>query len=273
MRLGKFEVSKKSIVLGIFVFVLFIWFFVQPSNGRDWNVDQRVLPYIEFEGEGVSVYNIRNFSYSSVDDYVVQYYDRTFDLGGLDSVDYIVEPFGEFSGAAHTFFSFGFNSGEHLAISVEIRKEVGEEFSPWKGLVRQYEIMYVIGDENDLVKLRSNYRNDSVYLYPVNTTQDKMRKLFVGMLKKANELRDEPEFYNTLTTTCTTEIVRHVNGITEGRVPFSYKVLMPGYSDSLAYDLGLIERMGSFEETREGALINGKVGGEGDFSEMIRSEK
>jgi hypothetical protein len=268
----KFEVKGKKRVILLILFIGFvIWFSIKPSNDREWNVDQKILSYAEFEGDFVHVYNIRNFSYSSVDDYVVSYYNRSFDLRELDSVDYIVEPFGEWEGAAHTFFSFGFSDGNYVAISIEIRKEVGESFSTWKGLLKQYEIMYVIGDENDLVKLRSNYRKDSVYVYPANTTKDSMRLLFVDMLEKTNNLKSEPEFYNTLTNTCTTGLAQHVNVISPKRVPFSLKVLAPGYSDELAYDLGLIEKRGSFEETREYYKINEKAFGEGDFSEMIRA--
>jgi len=168
----------------------------------------------------------------------------------------MVEPFsGHGLGAAHTLLSFGFVD-EYVAISVEIRKEKGEKFSPLKGLFRNYELMYVIGDERDLIKLRSNYRRDTVYLYRINTTAERMQFVFLDMLERINEIRYEPEFYNTLTNTCTTNIVRHVNTIVPGRITLSYKVLMPAYSDELAYDLGLIVTNSSFEETREHYKIN-----------------
>ena len=169
----------------------------------------------------------------------------------------MVEPFsGHGGGAAHTLVSFGFEGDDYVAISAEIRKERGESFSPIRGLFRQYEIVYMIADERDVVKLRSNYRKDDVFLYPIQTTKENMQKLFVSMLERANKLATEPEFYNTLTNTCTTNLVTHVNNIVPGRIPFSYKILMPAYSDELAQKIGLINSELPIEELRAKYRIN-----------------
>lgn len=232
-------------------------FFVRPSLERDWTEDQQILAQAEISGNVVAIKNIRNINYRTTSDYDVAYYDKAFDLEKLESVWYIVEPFsGHGAGAAHTFVSFGFASGEYVAISVEIRKEKGESFSPVKGLLRRYEIVYVIADERDVVKLRSNYRKDEVFLYPVNTSKENMQKLFVSMLLRANKLATQPEFYNTLTNTCTTNLVSHVNEIVPGRIPLSYKVLMPAYSDELAREIGLIDNMLTIDELRARYRIN-----------------
>ena len=249
--------GKLLIVLAALLLIYVLWaVLVSPSNYRNWSRDQALLSYAEILGDVVNLHNVRNFTYRNTTDYDVDYYNKSFDLASLDSLWFMVEPFsGHGLGAAHTLLSFGFGD-EYVAISVEIRKEKGEKFSPLKGLFRNYELMYVIGDERDLIKLRSNYRKDTVYLYKINTTVKRMQLVFLDMLERANELRDEPEFYNTLTSTCTTNIVSHVNIIVPDRVPFSYKVLMPAYSDELAYDLGLIVTDDSFEETREYYRIN-----------------
>jgi hypothetical protein len=247
----------------------------RPSNDRDWSPDQAVLPYATIDGPLVTVRNIRNFSYTSTSQYTPAYYDKTFDLRRLDSAWYFVEPFGR-AGAAHTFISFGFGPRDFLAISIEIRKEKGEEFSVLRGLLREYEIMYVIGDEQDLVKLRTNYRQDPVYLYPVQTTRERKVAMFVSMLQRANALRAKPEFYNTLTNTCTTNLVDHVNVIVPDGIPFSTAVLLPASSDRLAYDLGLIDRSRTFDETRTAAQINDlarRYGDDPEFSLKIRSRQ
>lgn len=243
-----------------------------PSNDRDWTVDQAVLPYAQFDGPLVTIRNIRNFQYTSTRQYTPAYYDKTFDLRKLDSVWFFVEPFGEI-GAAHTFVSFGFGDREFVAVSVEIRKEKGESFSPLRGLLRQYELMYVIGDERDLVKLRTNFRNDRVFLYPIRTTRERKVAMFRSMLERANALRAHPEFYNTLTNTCTTNLVHHVNTIVPQRIPFRPAVLLPASSDRLAYDLGLIETAKSFDETRTAAQINDlarRFADDSEFSRRIR---
>lgn len=177
----------------------------------------------------------------------------------MKKVYFVVEPFSGYVGAAHTFLSFEFEDNVFVSISVEIRKEKGESFSALKGLLRQYELMYVIADERDVVKLRSNYRKDNVYVYPVKADLEKSKKLFLSMIEKTNKLAMYPEFYNTLTNTCTTNIVSHVNEITSGRVPLNLSILFPANSDQFAYDLGLIDTDLSFEKAREKFLINEKA--------------
>ncbi len=119
--------------------------------------------------------NVRNFTYRSAADYTPGYYNRTYNLDEIESVYYIIEPFSEVDGPAHTMLSFGFSGGVFVTVSAEIRKEKGESFDVIPGLMNQFEIVYIIGDENDLVKLRANYRKDSVYMYPINTPKEKMK--------------------------------------------------------------------------------------------------
>lgn len=270
------RIIKKLIVTLIGVAIL-IWtipvLIFHPSNDRDWTVDQAILPSANIEGNMVTIHNIRNFTYASTTSYTPDYYDKVFDLDKIKNVYYIVEPFSGYKGAAHTFLSFEFAGDEFVAISVEIRKEKGETFSALKGLFRQYELMYVIADERDVVKLRSNYRKDQVYVYPIQTTKEKRQALFLDMVTRANTLQENPEFYNTLTSTCTTNIASHVNKITPKKVPFSFKLLFPENSDMLAYELGLIDNSISFEEARAKYLINDralKYADAPDFSVKIR---
>jgi hypothetical protein len=244
----------------------------EPSNDRDWAADQRVLARAEIRPPLVTVRNIRNFTYRTVSDYTPSWYDQTFDLRELSSAWFFVEPFGK-GGAAHTFVSFGFADRDFVTISVEIRKEKGESFSPLQGLMRQYELMYVVGDERDLVALRTNFRKDPVHLYRIHTTRERMEKMFLSMLQRANGLAAHPEFYNTLTSTCTTNLVRHVNEITPERIPFSMDVVLPAGSDRLAYKLGLIDTSAPFEQVRERANINAlaaRYAADPAFSRRIR---
>ena len=249
---------------------------VRPSNERDWTADQSMLATAEIDGPLVTIRNVRNFDYRSTTDFTPSWETRTYDVRDLDSVWFVVEPFGGWDAMAHTFVSFGFAGEKYVAISVEIRKERGESFSPFRGLLRQYELMYVIGDERDLIGLRANHRKDEVYLYPVRATPDRAREMFLGMLGRANDLAAEPEFYNTLTNTCTTNLVAHVNQIAPGRIPLSAGVILPGYSDDLAWELGLIDTELPRERIRERFRINddaGRWAGHADFSRMIRSDQ
>ncbi|MEO8637854.1 MAG: DUF4105 domain-containing protein [Candidatus Taylorbacteria bacterium] len=261
-------------VVGVAFALAITHFTTKASNDREWNDDQKILAFAEINGNIVSIHNIRNFTYASTTSYTPHYYDKTFDISTLKKVWYVVEPFSGIPGSAHTFLSFEFEGDQFVSISVEIRKEKGESYDPVKGLFNQYELMYVIADERDVVKLRSNYRKDLVYVYPIKTTVEKARALFLDMMERTNALKDHPEFYNTITNTCTTNIVQHVDKITPNKVPlFNLRILLPANSDKLAYDLGLIDTKLSFEDARARYFINDraeKYANDPDFSVKIR---
>lgn len=247
---------------------------LRPSSTRDWAIDQQRAPSSAIAGDEIRIQNVRNIRYRSTTDFDLHWEERRYDLRRLQSVWFVVEPFADWRGPAHTFLSFGFEGGDYIAVSVEIRKEKGETFSPLRGLLRQYELAYVIGDERDLIGLRANHRHDDVYLYPIRTTPERMRTLFVSMLDRANQIAEQPEFYNTLTNTCTTNIVAHINRIAPDRVPFSYKTLLPAYSDDLAFDLGLIETDLPRDQYRAPHRINdlaARHADSADFSGAIRA--
>lgn len=269
-----FLLAVIALVACVFIVVSFS---TRPSNDRDWNNDQTILPTAEINGSLVSIRNIRNFTYASTTNYVANYYDKTFDLSKLERVWYIVEPFSGIPGSAHTFLSFEFEDDQFVSVSVEIRKQKGESYHPIRGLFNKYELMYVIADERDVIRLRSNHRKDLVYVYPVKATVEKSRELFADMLARANDLSQNPEFYNTVTNTCTTNIVAHVNKITPKRVPFfNLRILLPANSDQLALELGLIDTDLSLEDARKRFFINDKAAKYADaedFSVKIRGEE
>lgn len=259
------------LLLSLTFVVAFFFIGVRPSNDRDWSTDLATLPYADFNGTKVTIHNVRNFSYRSPLDYTPAYYDKTYDLEKISSVDFIVEPF---SGvAAHTFVAFGFEDGSYVDISVEVRREKGEFFNIFKGIARRFELTYVIADENDVLKLRTNHRKDHVYVYPIRTSKEKMQKMFTSMLTRTNELKDRPEFYNTLFNNCTTNIVTHVNEVTPKRVPWSIKYILPKYSDELAYEIGLIQGKGTIDELRKAhdvSEVAQSLGDDPEFSRKIR---
>lgn len=236
-----------------------------------------MLPYVEFQGEQVVVHNVRNCKYFANDVYLVDYYDKTIDLNSVCGVDFIEVPFKATPALAHVMISFDLampdGKHDHLAVSVETRKQRNEDYNPVKGAFNQYELMYVVADERDVIQFRTNYNNEDVYLYHTVATPQDARALLTDVLGRVNQIAVEPEFYNTLTNNCESNIVRHVNRIRPHRIRADYRLLLPGYSDELAYDEGLIERHGTYKETREQAYVNPaaqRYAGRDDFSEMIR---
>ncbi|MEQ8210017.1 MAG: DUF4105 domain-containing protein [Lacipirellulaceae bacterium] len=259
-----------------------------PSNVRNWAPEQAVLPYAEFSGDEVTVRNVRHCQYfggaevaeqedPTGEEFIVNYDDRTYKLSDLQAVDFFMVPFEGMPRLAHTMLSFEFapekGPREHLTVSVETRKEVGESYAAWKGSARQYELMYVVADERDVIKVRTHFRNENVYLYRTKATPEQAQRLFVDVMSRANELAAHPEFYDTLSNNCTTNLVRHINRIHPNRIKYDYHVLLPGYSDELAYKEGLIEKQGSFAETKARAYINARawsVAEHEDYSTAIR---
>ncbi|HEY3393972.1 MAG TPA: DUF4105 domain-containing protein [Lacipirellulaceae bacterium] len=250
---------------------------IQPSHFRDWTPEQAVLPTAEFHGQQVTIRNVRNCQYFANDVYLVDYYDKSFDLGAVRGVDFIIVPFSGMPLLAHTMLSFEIagetGKSDYLAVSVEVRKEKNEQYNPVKGSARQYELMYVLADERDVIQLRTNFNQEHVFLYRTVATPEAARMLLVDVLGRVNKIAREPEFYDTLTNNCTTNIVSHVNRIRPNRVGPDLRMLLPGYSDQLAFDQGLLERRGTFLETREQAYVNPRAerfAGREDFSTMIR---
>lgn len=246
----------------------------EPSNDRQWSPDMARLAGAEFHGNSVTVRNIRNCDYRTADDYTVGYYDKAFDLNKLESVDFIVVPFLASPGLAHVMMSFGFEDDQYLGLSVEIRREEGEKYVPLNGVLRQYELIYVIGDERDLIKQCTDVHLNAVYLYRGRFKPEEVRALFVDVMQRANQLAWQPEFYNTFTNNCTTNIVRHVNRLGTQQIPYGYRVIFPGHFDGLLYELGLVETDApSFEQARLRSRVNQLAYLNGDnpnFSAKIR---
>jgi len=266
------------LVLSVLIFIGTI-LTKKPSNTRTWEDDQIILPTIKLTNGAVTFENIRDFSYTSEFEYTKAYKDKTFPVANLHSVDYIVVPFGSIGGA-HTFLSFGFQNEaeeiEYVAISVEIRKEQDETFSAIKGLMRNYELMYVVASEEDAIQLRTNHRNNNVYLYPTNGAQSTQIALLKDIAKRVTTLHETPEFYNTVTNNCTTNIAQHINNINgdEFQVPWNINLLLPEKSDEYAKQRNFldVDETLSTEELRAKYYISDKAKATSSlpFSKKIR---
>lgn len=256
---------------------LLAWYFtIKPSNERDWQTDVAVLPYATIEDNLVTLHNIRNFDYRSETDYTPAYYDKRFDLNKLEGVD-IIAVYWMGPDIAHVFQSFAFTGGDHLAISIEARKEKDEAYSTIKGFFRQYELYYVVADERDVIRLRTNYRHDppeEVYVYRMNGPIENGRRLFLEYMIKMNELTTGPEFYNTLTTSCAT-IIWLNSRVNPEHLPFSWKILASGHFPEFLYKHGRLATGGlPFSELQQQVHVNARAHAADtaeDFSRRIRA--
>jgi hypothetical protein len=245
----------------------------RPSNDRRWRPDLRVLATADFEGDHVLIRNVRNCRYRTEEDYDVRHYDLEFKLDDVQSVDFVIVPFSNMPLIAHTMLSFGLRNGQYFSISVEGRLEQGENYSATNGTSNEFELIYLIGDERDLIPLRTEVRKVDVFIYPGRATPEQVQLLLIDMLDRANKLAVKPEFYHTLTNNCTTNLVDHVNTLRPGAIPRDWRVLFPGHSDKMLFDLGLLDTSGSFQTAKLRARVNNRAilyKDDPNFSKRIR---
>ena len=194
----------------LFLGVVAWWLSISPSHDRPWRPEVAVMPRATIDGDRVHIAGVRNFEYRSSTDFTVRYEERAVQLSHLTGLDFFVSYWSE-GLVGHTFLSFIFDNAPPLSISIETRPEVGEGFNPVASLFKQFELIYVVGDERDLVRVRTNYRKETVYLYRLNSPLDDVRRLLMVYLKRINELADQPEFYHLLSNSCTINIIRYMN--------------------------------------------------------------
>jgi hypothetical protein len=251
--------------------VLGWWLSIPPRADRDWQPDVARVATAEVHGEQVTVHNVRDFDYRSETDYTERWDDRTYDLSQLRGVDVFVSFWGP-TLIAHTIMSWEFGDGRHLAISIETRKERGEAYSALRGFFRQYELYYVVADERDVVRLRTNYRGERVFLYRLRASPALARRLLVSYLEEVDALARMPRWYNALTHNCTTTIRFHVqqSGV---RNPLDWRLFVNGKADELLYERHDIDTSLPLAELRARSDITDKAKAADQdprFSERIR---
>jgi hypothetical protein len=248
------------------------WIAIPPSHDREWRPEVAVMPRAVIDGDRVRITGVRNFDYRTRNDFTVRYEEREVLLSHLTGVDFYVSYWSE-GLVGHTFLSFIFDNAPPLSISIETRPEVGEGFNPIASLFKQFELIYVVGDERDIVGVRTNHRLETVYLYRLNASPDKVRELLLVYLERINELADRPEFYHLLSNSCTINIIRYLNAAgRKGR--FDIRHLFNGLIDSYLYHSGRVDTTLPFDELRRRSLINEAAQAADDapdFSQRIRA--
>jgi hypothetical protein len=259
--------------LAVFGILVFLFLRIPASNNRDWQPEVANTPYATINGDVVTIHNLRNFDYRTETDFDPRWESRTYDFSKLDSVD-IIAVYWAGKAIAHVMVSFGFAGKDYLAVSIETRKEKGENYSTLAGFFRQYELYYVVADERDVIRVRTTYRQpqEDVYIYRVNGPLKNARRVFLDYIKSINELRERPSYYNTLTTNCTTSILFHTRMNPEAP-PMSWKVLLSGYVPDYLYDLGRLDTSRPFAELEKMSRVNTRAHAadkDAAFSQRIR---
>ena len=259
-----------AIFLVLFLGVVAWWLSISPSHDRPWRPEVAVMPRATIDGDRVRITGVRNFEYRSLNDFTARYEEREVQLSHLTGLDFFVSYWSE-GLVGHTFLSFIFDNAPPLSISIETRPEVGEGFDPLASLFKQFELIYVVGDERDLVRVRTNYRKETVYLYRVNSSLANARKLLMVYLTRINELADRPEFYHLLSNSCTINTIRYANAA--GRAGrFDIRHLFNGLIDNYLYYSGRIDTTLPFAELRRRSQINEAAQAADDAPDFFRAD-
>ena len=254
-----------------FVIVLTWWLSIAPTNTADWQPDVARLPSAVFDGDRVTIRNVRDFAYPSPTAVVERWEERTYDLGRVEGFDMFLSNWGP-KAIAHTISSWEFSDGRHLAISIETRKVKGQEYSALLGFFRQYELYYVVADERDVIGVRTNQRGEHVYLYRIHLPPERARAILLDYVREVNALAKQPRWYNALTHNCTTTIREHVQHVMPAQ-PWDWRILANGYIDQLWYERGIIDTDAPFAEIKSRSDVTDRAKAAGtaaDFSVRIR---
>jgi len=263
----------RRVVLGLalgFAVILCGWLTIQPRQDRDWLPEVAVTAHATRDGDTVTLHDVRDFEYRTETDFTPRYHDRTLHLERLRGLDVFLCYWGS-ALMAHPIFSFDFGEDGRVCFSIETRKERGEGYSTLGGLYRMFELIYVVAEESDVVRLRSDLREgEDAYLYRLQASPETIRQLFLGYVRRIDELHERPEFYNVLTANCTTSI--RMMQAPEARIPFDYRLLLNGKGDELLYERGLIDTSLPFAELKQRAHIDPRSAGDAaGFSARIRA--
>jgi hypothetical protein len=256
----------------VYALVLIWWSSIEASQNRPWRTEVAILPRALIEGDHVRITGVRNFSYRSRDDFDVRYESREVQISHLQAVDLFVSYWHD-GPVGHTFLSFIFDNAPPVCVSIETRPEVGEGFDPLASLFKQFELIYLVGDEHDLIGVRVAHRKEDVYLYRIHTTPENARALFRIYLQRINEIADRAEWYNLLSNSCTINIIRYANKVGPSR-GFNIRHFLNGFIDRYVYATGTIQTDLPFDELRRRSHLNEVVIKEydaPDFSDRIRA--
>ena len=244
---GRLAVGAVSFAVAFGVLLIW-WWQIQPSNNRVWADDVAQVTTGVVDGDHVTLHNVRNFDWRTKTDYTQRWETRTYDLRRLDSLDMILS-YWSMPAIAHVLISFGFDDGEHVVFSVEIRREKTESFSEIGGFFKEFELSVIACDERDVIRVRTNVRGEDDYLYRIRMPVDDIRSLFLAYVSQANDVARKPRFYNTITANCTT-IIYHMAKRIVGHLPLDYRLLLSGYLPGYVYKVGGLDTRHSLEELR-----------------------
>lgn len=252
-----------------------VWYFtIFPSNDRIWAPQYSKLATATIDGDRVTLHNYRILEPGPNGVLRETYVDRTFDVSKLVRADLIMSYWGP-TEIAHALVSFEFSDGRYVAESIEVRRRASQKgFNMISSLFRNFELIYVVGNERALIGAGILDDHHRLYLYRTNMSPQRARALFLRYANKLNSLAAHPEWYNAITDNCTTGIYMHLREIPPPP-PFSITILLNGYLPEYVYQHGSLDRSIPWEQLNRLCDIK-QIGREAyfspDFSRIIRQQ-
>ena len=224
----------------------------KPTHDKNWGVGQKVLPSISIKDDHVTIDNFRNFTWHEVEERTPENYEKTsFHSSHINGVDVVISHFSNVEAIAHVFLLFKIKDQDPIAISIEARLEQNQNFSPWKGLWGNFELIYVAAAYNDIIPIRKDIRKETVYQYPLLVTAKQSKDLFLLLSNEMNQLKNEPRFYNTLVHNCANSVTNDMERLTSFTFPHIITSFEPGELDKIMYDMNIINKEETLHATRE----------------------
>ena len=265
------KLLKLAFVFGAFAIVVSWWLTLKPSNDRAWQPDVAQTAWADMKGDEVTIHNVRNCDYRTATDFTPHWETRTVRLSQITGMDVAIDYWGS-PWIAHPIVSFQFSDGLPLCFSIETRKTLGQQYSTLEGFYRQYTLIYIAADERDVIRLRTNYRREDVYLYHTLASPAQAQQRFREYINSLNALNESPRWYNAVTSNCTTSI--RAQRAAKLRVPWDWRILLNGKADEMLYQDHAIATGGlSFTELKQRSLIDERARAadqDPDFSRIIR---
>lgn len=264
-------------VWGFDLLVLLALFCIHPRADRNWAEDMQYSVQVDFVKGVATLHNVRDFFYQSETEFTPSWVTRRIPLTGLHKVWLGVEQISAWEGVAHIFITFEYQdeSGESdaIAVSAEVHREVGEEFSVQEGLFRNFELAYVVGTERDLIGLRTHVRNDPVRLYPLKIGREAVQRMFEDVMQRAMDLQEKPEFYHTISNNCASNMLYHLNKLAP--IPISKwdkRIIFSGLVDRIVFALKIVPGVNSLKELRQQYLVDiSRFDMDENYSKCLRS--
>jgi len=262
---------KVGVSVLLFGGVLAWWMTLSPTNDSDWQPDVAQKAWADIQGDEVTFHNVRNCDYRTETEYTPHWETRTVGISQITGIDLAIDYWGS-PWIAHPIVSFQFTGAPPLCFSIETRRKVGQTYSAIEGLYRQFELIYIVADERDVIRVRTNYRDEDIYLYHTTISPARARERFLEYIHSLNALRNKPRWYNAITTNCTTSI--RTQHPPKERIPWDWRILLNGKGDELMYERHFIVTDGlPFAELKSRSLIDTRARAANDspdFSQLIR---